>query len=165
MTKYFFFLGGGVTLTCSRYRLRYFFVHNSFKKKDGSTRYTHIKAGQTEEYFINSVNSCGEKCIQIRYAIRLTFSGQYFCKVWGCLFRQVIGTNCAPLLVDLFSCLYESEFLDTLVRSGHRKLAWSFNICYRYINDLIVFNNKMFTDICQRHLPIWTECLVCLKGE
>ena len=32
----FFFWGGG-----SRYRLGYFFVHNSFKKKDGSTRYTH----------------------------------------------------------------------------------------------------------------------------
>ena len=26
----------------SRYRLGYFFVHNSFKKKDGSIHYTHI---------------------------------------------------------------------------------------------------------------------------
>ena len=43
----FFFLGGGGqeggrTLTCSRYRLRYFFVHSSFKKKDGSTVTSHI---------------------------------------------------------------------------------------------------------------------------
>ena len=37
---------------------------------------------------------------------------------------------------------------------GHRKLAWSFNLCYKYIDDLIVFNNKMFIDICQRYLPI-----------
>ena len=36
MTK--FILGG-----CSRYRLGYIFVHSSFKKKDGSTRSTHIK--------------------------------------------------------------------------------------------------------------------------
>ena len=57
----FFFLGGGRMLTCSRYRLRYFFVHNLFKKKDGSTRYTHIKVGQREGYFINSINGGGEE--------------------------------------------------------------------------------------------------------
>ena len=43
----FFFGGGGGggrvrTLTCSKYRLCYFFVHNSFKKKDGSTVTSHI---------------------------------------------------------------------------------------------------------------------------
>ena len=57
-----------------------------------------------------------------------------------------MGTNCAPLLVNLFLYSYESEFLDSLVRSGHRKLARSFNLCYRYIDDLIVFNNEKFID-------------------
>ena len=33
-----------------------------------------------------------------------------------------------------------------MIRSGHRRLAWSFSLCYRYINDLIVFNNKKFMD-------------------
>ena len=50
-----------------------------------------------------------------------------------------MGTNCAPLLADLFLCSYENEFLDSIVRSGHRRLAKSFNLCYRYIDDLIVF--------------------------
>ena len=40
----------------------------------------------------------------------------------GRLFRQVIGipvgTNCAPLLPDLFLCSYENEFLDNMIRSG-----------------------------------------------
>ena len=58
-------------------------------------------------------------------------------------FRQVIGipmgTNCAPLLADLFLYSYENEFLDNMIRSGHRRLARSFNLCYRYIDDLIVF--------------------------
>ena len=45
-------------------------VHNSFKKKHGSTRYIHIKVGQRKGYFINSINGGEEKCIQqIRYAI------------------------------------------------------------------------------------------------
>ena len=68
----------------------------------------------------------------------------------GCLFRQVIGipmgTNCAPLLAELFLYSYGNEFLDNMIRSGHRRLAKLFNLCYRYIDDLIVFNNKKFLD-------------------
>ena len=41
-------------------------------------------------------------------------------------FRQVIGipmgTICAPLLADLFLYSYENEFLDNMIRSGHRRL-------------------------------------------
>ena len=36
-------------------------VHSSFKKKDRSTRYTHIKVGQRKGYFINSINGSGKK--------------------------------------------------------------------------------------------------------
>ena len=43
------------------------------------------------------------------------------------LFRQVIEipmeTNCAPLLADLFLFSYENEFLDNMIRSGHRRLV------------------------------------------
>ena len=64
-----------------------------------------------------------------------------------------MGTNCAPLLADLFLYSYESEFLDNIIRSGHRKLARSFNLCYRYIDDLIVFNNKKFRDYVKEIYP------------
>ena len=47
----------------------------------------------------------------------------------GRLFRQMIGipmgTNCAPLLADLFLYSYENEFLDNMIRSGHRRPARS----------------------------------------
>ena len=80
-----------------------------------------------------------------------------FVKFGGCLFRQVIGipmgTNCAPLLADLFLYSYESEFLDNMIRGGQRKLARSFNLCYRYIDDLIVFNNKKFGDYVKEIYP------------
>ena len=33
-----------------------------------------------------------------------------------------------------------------MIRSGHRRLARSFNLCYRYIDDMIVFNSKKFFD-------------------
>ena len=64
-----------------------------------------------------------------------------------------MGTNCAPLLADLFLYSYENEFLDNMIRSGHRRLARSFNLCYRYIDDLIVFNNKTFLDYLKEIYP------------
>ena len=80
-----------------------------------------------------------------------------FVKFGGCLFHQVIGipvaTNCALLLADLFLYSYESEFSDNMIRGGHRKLARSFNLCYRHIDDLIVFNNKMFGDYVKEIYP------------
>ena len=69
----------------------------------------------------------------------------------GQLFRQMVGipmgTNCAPLLADLFLYSYENEFLDKLIKEGKRKLARKFNLSYRYIDDLISFNNSRFTII------------------
>ena len=67
------------------------------------------------------------------------------------LFRQMIGipmgTNCAPLLADLFLYSYESELLDKLVKEGKRELARKVNLSYRNIDDLISFNNKRFKEL------------------
>ena len=57
-----------------------------------------------------------------------------------------MGTNCAPLLADLFLYSCENEFLDKLIKEGKRKLARQFNPSYRYTDDLISFNNKRFNE-------------------
>ena len=80
-----------------------------------------------------------------------------FVQFGGYLFRQMIGipvgTNCAKLLAGLFLCSYENEFLDNMIRSGHRRLARSFNLCYRYIDDLTAFGNKKFLDYLKEKYP------------
>ena len=58
-----------------------------------------------------------------------------------------------PPLANLFLYCYESEFLDSMIRSGNRKLARSFNLCYQYIDDFIVFNNKKFGDYVKEIYP------------
>ena len=67
----------------------------------------------------------------------------------GQLFRQMvgipIGTNCAPLLADLFLYSYENGFLDKLIKEGKRNLDRKFNL-YRYTDDLISFNDKRFKE-------------------
>ena len=89
-----------------------------------------------------------------------------FVRFGGCLFRQVIGipmgTNCAPLLADLFLYSYENEFLNSMIRSGHRRLAKSCHLCYRYTDDLIVFNNKKFLDY---HIDIYPSQLTVEKAN
>jgi hypothetical protein len=68
----------------------------------------------------------------------------------GVLFLQVVGipmgTNCAPLLVDLFLYLYESEFLQNLVK--HKKIheVRAFNFTYWYIDDVLSINNPRFAE-------------------
>ena len=110
-------------------------------------------------YIFHDINGGGDNmftadsiCKMIEFLI-----DNIFVQFGGRLFRQVIGipmgTNCAPLLADLFLYSYENEFLDNMIRSGHRRLARSFNLCYRYIDDLIVFNNKKFLDYLKEIYP------------
>ena len=49
-------------------------------------------------------------------------------------------------IADLFLYSYENKSVDNTIRSGHRRLARSFNLCYRCIDDFMVFNNKKFLD-------------------
>ena len=69
-----------------------------------------------------------------------------------------VGTNCAPLLADLFLYSYENEFLDKLIKEHKRKLARKLNLSYRYIDDLISFSTKKFkefiSDIYPKELTI-----------
>ena len=68
-----------------------------------------------------------------------------------------MGTNCAPLLADLFLYSYEAEFIQTLIKSGKRHLAKSFNFTYRYIDDVLSTNNPKFGDYIDFIYPLELE--------
>ena len=57
-----------------------------------------------------------------------------------------MGTNCSPLLADLFLYSYESEFLQKLVKDKKIHEARSFNFTYRYIDDVLSINNSRFAE-------------------
>jgi hypothetical protein len=57
-----------------------------------------------------------------------------------------VGTNCAPLLADLFLYSYESEFLQKLVKDKKIHEARAFNFTYRYIDDALSINNSRFAE-------------------
>ena len=134
-------------------------MHNAFRKKDESVRYTHIKVTRAQGYFTHDINGGGDNmytadniCKTIEFLI-----DNIFVQFGGRLFHQAIGipmgTNCAPFLAGLFLYSYENEFLDNMIKSDHRRLSRSFNLCYRYIDDLIVFNNQKFLDYLKEIYP------------
>jgi hypothetical protein len=55
-----------------------------------------------------------------------------------------MGTNCAPVLTDLFLYSYESEFLQKLVKDKKIHQARAFNFTYRYIDDVLSISNSTF---------------------
>ena len=122
-------------------------INNAFKRKNGAKRYTHIKVGRNKSYFTNDPLNGDNKytandiCKMIEFLV-----DDIYVRFGGQLFRQTVripmGTNCAPLLADLFLYSYENEFLDKLIKEGKRKFARKFNLSYRYTDDLISFNNK-----------------------
>ena len=78
------------------------FGHNSFKKRDGSNRYTHVKIISGKDYFIDTIIPGGDNLYtadQIRRMLEFLIDN-IFVKCGGYLFRQVSGipvaTNCAP---------------------------------------------------------------------
>ena len=63
----------------------------------------------------------------------------------GRVFQQTVGipmgTNCAPLLADLFLYSYEANFIQGLLKKNEKKLARSLNFTFRYIDDVFSLNN------------------------
>jgi hypothetical protein len=79
----------------------------------------------------------------------------------GCVFQQTVGipmgTNCAPLLADLFLYSYEADFIQGLLKKIEKKLARSFNFKFRYIDDVLSLNNSRLGDFVDRIYPIELE--------
>ena len=65
-----------------------------------------------------------------------------------------MGTNCTPLLADLFLYSYEIGFIQRLLKKNEKKLARSFNFTFSYTDDVLSLNNSRFGDFIDRVYPI-----------
>ena len=88
-------------------------INNAFKHKNEATRCTHIKVGRNKSYFtsdhLNGDNNytANDICKMIEFWV-----DNVYVRFGGQLFQQMVGipmgTNCVPLLADLFLCSYEN---------------------------------------------------------
>ena len=73
------------------------------------------------------------------------------------LYRKIvgirIGTNCAPLVADLFLFWYEKDFMLSLSEDNQSDVIEAFNSTSRYLDDLLNIDNNFFDNMVNRIYP------------
>ena len=73
------------------------------------------------------------------------------------LYRQVVGipmgTNCAPLVADLFLFCYERDFMMSLSDDKQADVIDAFNTTSRYLDDILNINNVYFENMVSQIYP------------
>ena len=64
-----------------------------------------------------------------------------------------MGTNCAPLVADLFLFCYERDFMLSLSEDNQSGVIEAFNSTSRYLDDLLNINNNLFDCMVYRIYP------------
>ena len=73
------------------------------------------------------------------------------------LYRQNVGiptgTNCAPLVADLFLFCYEKAFMLSLSKDNQSDAIEAFNSISGYLDDLLNIDNSFFDSMVNRIYP------------
>ena len=89
----------------------------------------------------------------------LTFLLDNICIRFGTkLYREVVwipmGTNCAPLVANLFLFCYERDFMMSLSDDKQADVIGAFNTTSRYLDDILNINNVYFDNIVSQIYPL-----------
>ena len=137
-------------------------VQLCFIKKNGQRRYKYLVLGRDRSYFVKHHSDSTKKFSETDIYNMLKFLiDNIFVMFGGHVFQQTVsipmGTNCAPLLADLFLYSYEADFIQGLLKKNEKKLARSFYFTFRYVDDVLSLNNSRFGDFVDRIYPIELE--------
>ena len=64
-----------------------------------------------------------------------------------------MGTNCAPLVADLFLFCYERDFMLSLSDDNQSEVIEAFNSTSRYLDDLLNTDNNFFDSMVNHIYP------------
>ena len=64
-----------------------------------------------------------------------------------------MGTNCAPLVADLFLFYYERDFMLSLSEDSQSDVIEAFNSTSRYLDGLLNIDNNFFGSMVNRIYP------------
>ena len=137
-------------------------IRNSFIHKNGNRRYKFLVLGREGPYFVKEQSDLKHKYTEDDIINMLEFLvDNIFVVFGGKVFQQIVGipmgTNCAPLLADIFLYSFEAEFIQSLLSAGKKKLASQFNFTYRYIDDVLSINNPDFDNYLGQMYPAELE--------
>ena len=106
----------------------------------------------SDVYNNHNLWSCQKVCDALVYLL-----DNIFIRFGTKLYRQTIGipmgTNCAPLVADLFLFCYERDFMKSLSRENQADIIEAFNSTLRYLDDLLHIDNIYFDQMVDRIYP------------
>ena len=106
----------------------------------------------SDVYSNRNLWSCQNVCDALVYLL-----DNIFIRFGTKLYRQTIGipmgTNCAPLVADLFLLCYERDFMKSLSRENQADIIEAFNSTSRYLDDLLKIDNIYFDQMVDRIYP------------
>ena len=96
--------------------------------------------------------SCQKVCEALGYLL-----DNIFIRFGTKLYRQIIGipmgTECAPLVADLFLFCYERDSMKSLSPENQADIIKAFNSISRYLDDLLNIDNIYFEQMVNRIYP------------
>ena len=96
--------------------------------------------------------SCQKMCDALHYLF-----DNVFIRFGSKLYRQIVGipmgTNCAPLVADLFLFCYERDFMLSLSDNNQADIMEAFNSTSRYLDDLLNIDNPYFEQMVGQIYP------------
>ena len=101
-----------------------------------------------KKYDLYTCWTCTELCEPFTFLmenIYVQFDGMVYQQIVGIL----MGTNCAPLIADLFLYCYEKDFMSNLQKSKRFDLIDKFNDTSRYLDDIFTIDNPAIAE----HIP------------
>ena len=118
-------------------------------------RYKYLVLGRDRYYFVQKHSDSTKKFSETNIINMLEFLIENIFVIFGGrVFQQTVGipmgTQCAPLLADLFLLSHEADFIQGLLKKNEKKLARSFNFTFRYIDDVLSLNNSTFAAFVNR---------------
>ena len=125
-------------------------------KKEGSP---YIACNKSQAFFTSEDTkryklwSCQNVCEALIYLL-----DNIYIRFGTKLYRQIVGilmgTNCAPLVADLFLFCYERDFMTSLSDVKQAEIIEAFKSTYRYLDDLLNIDNLYFEGMVNRiYLP------------
>ena len=96
--------------------------------------------------------SCQKMCDALHYLL-----DNILIRFGSKLYRQIVGipmgTNCAPLVADLFLFCYERDFMLSLSDNNQTDIIEAFNSTSRYLDDLLNIDNPYFEQMVGQIYP------------
>ena len=131
-------------------------IERTFYKKEGKL---HLACNNKKAFFTSADHYIGYhlwSCQNVCDALSFLLDNIYI-RSGTKLYRQIVGipvgTNCAPLVTDLFLFCYERDFMKDLSNDNQADVIKAFNSTSRYLDDLLNIDNPYFEGMVNQIYP------------